>query len=146
MIYEFNLIRKKVSDDDFLPLITPKAVYDYAKKYLYNDEESWREKCYAIFTGPDNTPKGHFLVSMGVDNACLLHPRTVIEAALLAHATKIVIVHNHPSGNCLPGQKDIEQTGKLKKALDCFDMDLLDHVIIAEKSFFSFSDEKKFNA
>ena len=48
MIYEFNLIRKKVSDEDFPPLITPKAVYDYAKKYLYNDEESWREKCYAI--------------------------------------------------------------------------------------------------
>jgi DNA repair protein RadC len=51
-------------------------------------------------------------------------------------------VHNHPSGNPLPGTADIEQTRILRRALAACDISLIDHVVIGNDSFYSFADEE----
>ena len=51
-------------------------------------------------------------------------------------------MHNHPSGSPLPGQADIHQTEVLRRALSAIGLSLLDHVVIAEDSFYSFSEER----
>ena len=61
----------------------------------------------------------------------------------MCNDTAIILFHNHPSGNPLPSKADITETEKLKKACDLFEISLLDHIIIAEDSFYSFADETR---
>ena len=55
--------------------------------------------------------------------------------------TSIILSHNHPSGNVSPSAADIELTKKLKSAGKLLDIDVLDHLIIAERGYYSFADE-----
>lgn len=73
--------------------------------------------------------------------------RSVIKQAILCDATAIIIGHNHPSGNPAPSASDIRETDRIRKACAIFDIALVDHIIITENSYYSFSDDStsKFN-
>ena len=51
--------------------------------------------------------------------------------------------HNHPSGTPVPSVADINETNKLRKACDIFDISLLDHIILTDESYYSFADESQ---
>ena len=69
--------------------------------------------------------------------------RLLFKSALqVVGATAIIVAHNHPSGVLKPSTSDIQLTQKIKKAGDNMDIKLLDHLIISEKGYFSFADEK----
>ena len=53
----------------------------------------------------------------------------------------MILVHNHPSGNLTPSQSDVHITKKIKKAGELMDIQLLDHLIVGDNDYFSFSDE-----
>jgi len=55
--------------------------------------------------------------------------------------TSVILSHNHPSGNLMPSTSDIELTKKLKSAGKLLDIDVLDHLIIGERGYYSFADE-----
>jgi len=67
----------------------------------------------------------------------------VLRVALEHRATAIIVAHNHPTGNLLPSRADELITQKLHKAAQMMDIKLLDHLIIGEKTYFSFADEKR---
>ena len=67
--------------------------------------------------------------------------KIIVKRALELLASSIVLIHNHPSGNTSPGENDKVQTRLLKDATNLFDISLLDHIIIAGDSYFSFADE-----
>ena len=140
MLYEYNLIRKKVSDDDVQPIRNAINVVDYAFKYLFEEEEMWREKCWAVFLNGGNIPTGHYLVSVGCSDRCNIDKKNITEAAILSHSVGVVLVHNHPDGNPAPSQADILQTENLKKCISVFDIHLLDHVVIGDGHYFSFTE------
>lgn len=71
--------------------------------------------------------------------------RTVIKRAILCDATAIIIGHNHPSGNPAPSASDIRETDRIKKACSLFDIALVDHIIITDCSYYSFSDDSTSN-
>ena len=56
-------------------------------------------------------------------------------------ACGVILVHTHPSGNPLPSKADIEKTEELRQALNIFEIELLDHIIIGDNQYYSFSDE-----
>lgn len=85
------------------------------------------------------------MVSMGTLTSTSIDNRTVIKRALMNNAAGIILLHNHPSGNPCPSIQDIQFTNGLKRACDLMDVKLLDHVIIGNDSFFSFSEERIFN-
>ena len=68
--------------------------------------------------------------------------RTVLRSVLLQNAASFVIAHNHPSGEPRPSVSDIKFTSQLKKACDLMDIKLLDHIVLSNKSFFSFAEEQ----
>jgi DNA repair protein RadC len=71
-------------------------------------------------------------------------PKSVFKLALdLQTATQIIVAHNHPSGNLQPSQADILITRKLVEAGKLLDIRLIDHLIIAGNTFYSFADEGK---
>lgn len=67
----------------------------------------------------------------GTVNACSVHIREVAKEALEKNAAAMILTNNHPSGVCEPSQADIAITQELKKALEIFDIRVLDHLIVS---------------
>jgi DNA repair protein RadC len=80
------------------------------------------------------------VVSTGSLTASLVHPREVWRTALYLCAAAVVFVHNHPSGDPAPSQEDQEITRRLKETGDMLGIRVLDHVVLGDGRFFSFSD------
>src|SRR6476659_1230885 len=74
--------------------------------------------------------KGHALVSIGTLDTILVHPREVFRTAIVAAASAIVLLHNHPSGEPQPSESDIKVTRDLIRAGQLLKIEVLDHVII----------------
>ena len=85
---------------------------------------------------------GIFEISHGTVSNCLVSPREVFSRALMIGATGIILVHNHPSGYPEPSYEDMCLTERLKKAGELIGIQLLDHIIIGDKSFISFCREE----
>ena len=79
----------------------------------------------------------HRLIKMekmfvGTLNQTSVYPREVALRALVLHAASVVLAHNHPSGHTQPSSADIALTRQLRQALSLVDVDVLDHVIVAQ--------------
>ncbi len=83
------------------------------------------------------------LLSKGGVAGVVVDAKMIFKAALEALASSIILCHNHPSGNLLPSQSDIDLTKKLQEGAKLLDMTVLDHVIVAKTGYFSFADEGK---
>lgn len=86
-----------------------------------------------------NEITGYFLLSVGGTSETVIDKKVVAKVAVGQLADGVILVHNHPSGSCLPSSADIEQTGELKKALNLLDILLVDHVIIGSGEYYSFA-------
>jgi len=82
-------------------------------------------------------------ISKGGTSGTVIDTKIILNKALSRLASAIIVCHNHPSGNIHPSQADIKITEKLKAATSTMDIVLLDHIIIADTRFYSFSDEGK---
>jgi DNA repair protein RadC len=84
----------------------------------------------------------HFeIVSSGGLSATVADPRIILKKALEQGAAKLVLCHNHPSGNLAPSREDLRLTDKLCQAAMLLDMRILDHIIVSREGFVSFADE-----
>lgn len=99
------------------------------------------EECWVILLNRANYVLGKERMSVGGLESTVMDVKSILRRALERKATGVILVHNHPSGSALPGQADIRQTGILKKALQTCEISLIDHVVIAEDSWYSFADE-----
>lgn len=80
-------------------------------------------------------------VSVGAIDQTTADIRLIIRVLLDAGATQFAAVHNHPSGNTKPSREDERLTNNLKKAAEIFNIRMMDHVIVSDKTYFSFCDE-----
>lgn len=80
-------------------------------------------------------------VSIGTVNASLVSAREIFISAIEKQAVYIVLLHNHPSGSSQPSQEDIFVTRKIKECGKLLDIPLMDHIIIGDNQYFSFSEE-----
>ena len=99
------------------------------------------EECWVLFLNKANKIISKEKVSTGGVSGAVLDPRIIIRKAVDKLASAIILVHNHPSGNPRPSELDRRQTRVLRDAAALLDIALLDHVIIAGDSYYSFSDE-----
>ena len=81
------------------------------------------------------------IVTIGLVNRTIVHPREVFADPILDRASAIVVAHNHPSGNLKPSEEDSKITFRLRAAADILGINFLDHLIFSETSFFSFRQE-----
>ncbi len=80
------------------------------------------------------------VVAVGAVEHVGVTPREVFASGIMRQATSIVLVHNHPSGNVRPSAEDIAFTGRMVQAARLIGIDLLDHLIVGRRAFFSFSE------
>lgn len=110
--------------------------------YLRNDIGfSKNEEFKVLFLNSVNEIIETEILFTGTIDKSAVYPRKILERALYHKARSIVFVHNHPSGNVSPSQKDIELTEEMKKFFKIVDINVLDHIIITKNSHFSFLEE-----
>jgi DNA repair protein RadC len=80
-------------------------------------------------------------ISQGGISGTVIDVRIILKHALDRLASAIILCHNHPSGNLKPSEADMKITSKISDSCRTMDLQLLDHLIIADNSYFSFSDE-----
>lgn len=110
--------------------------------YLRNDIGfSKNEEFKVLFLNSVNEIIETEILFTGTIDKSAVYPRKILERALYHNARSIVFVHNHPSGNVSPSEKDIELTEEMKKFFKIVDINVLDHIIITKNSHFSFLEE-----
>lgn len=81
-------------------------------------------------------------VSIGSLNSSIVHPRELFKSAINKSAAAIILAHNHPSGDATPSMEDIEVTKRIKSGGQLLGIDVIDHIIIGDNSYYSFKEEK----
>lgn len=101
-----------------------------------NHEEFW-----ILLLNRANKVTDKKMISKGGVSGTVVDPKIIFRYALEGRASAIVLSHNHPSGNLKPSDSDIQLTKKLKDAGKSLEISVLDHIIIAGESYYSFADE-----
>lgn len=101
-----------------------------------------QEKLFAVFLNTKNEIIKSEVIFMGTQNKSITHPREIFHAAIKNSAVKILLLHNHPTGDVTPSKEDILFTKKIKEVGELMQIPLIDHIIISETTFFSFFDHQ----
>jgi len=117
---------------------TAEDVYHY---FVDGLKEKKKEYFYALFLDTKNRIIQEELVSVGILDASLIHPREVFSAAIKANAKSVLLVHNHPSGESEPSMNDTEVTKLLCDAGELLGIDVLDHIIIGKDGYMSMKEK-----
>lgn len=104
-------------------------------------ENAEKEKFWALPLDPKRRPLSEpQTIAIGTLNGVNIHPRDVFSIAVRWNAHSIVVAHNHPSGSSLPSKRDVDLTWGLYGAGKMMGIPLVDHIIITDKSHYSFAD------
>lgn len=99
------------------------------------------EEFWVLFLNRSNKIIEKRKVGQGGISATVVDSRLIVKLAINNLASGVIVAHNHPSGNLTPSESDKQITQKLSDALDFFDINLIDHVIVSNDSYFSFAEE-----
>lgn len=106
----------------------PRDVAAVARELIDPDEV---QECFCLVAlDTQNRPIAAAVVSRGILNSSLVHPREVFQRAILAGAASIIVAHNHPSGDAEPSPEDLEVTAQLVAAGLILGIPVRDHVIL----------------
>ncbi len=135
-----EVVRRALSSPSGLPKPFRSAA-EVFERYRYMVADYRFEVFLAVLLDAKNRPTQDVRVSTGILNGSLVHPREVFAPAVRERAASVLLVHNHPSGDPAPSSEDRETTRRLRQAGGIVGIEVLDHVIIGENSFFSFREE-----
>ena len=99
------------------------------------------EQFWVIFLNNANKVLDKQKISDGGMTATVVDVRMILKKALEMNSTGLILCHNHPSGSLKPSKADQMITDKIKKAAVFMDIQLLDHIIVTDQSYFSFADQ-----
>ncbi len=124
-------------------ILTANSVYKIINELLQGEDELDRDKehLWAIGLNSQHQVKYIDLVHLGTINSCTCGPMEIYRRACIKGVVSMIVAHNHPSGNPEPSFEDSTMTKKLKEAGDVLGIKLLDHVIVGQGRYHSFSDE-----
>ncbi|MHC1763413.1 MAG: RadC family protein [Verrucomicrobiia bacterium] len=111
---------------------SPEKAADYWRRHIAAGQYFNPEcECFAgLLVNTRRRVKGHHLVSIGMMDTLLVHPREVFRLAIMTSAAALVLMHNHPSGAPEPSEADIKVTRDLIRAGQLLKIEVLDHVIV----------------
>lgn len=113
---------------------TPDKAADYWRVHIARDQRfnPEVESLFGLVLSTRRHILGHYVVATGTLDTILCHPREVYRPALVAAASAIILMHNHPSGDPTPSPGDIKCTRDCIKAGQILHVELLDHVIMGK--------------
>ena len=131
-VYEYQITRKKVltvAEDH--KAAGPTEVAELARDLGLHQHE--QERLVVLLLDTKNRVKGTYTVTVGILDRALAHPREVFRIAIERAAARIILVHNHPSGDPTPSQQDHACTDQIRKAGAIIGIELVDHLIVVDR-------------
>ena len=114
------------------PIRGSAQVAEIARVWFQDDRP--QERFYVILLDAKHVYIGHEMVSQGTLDATMAHPRDIFRLAVHQSAAAIILVHNHPTGDPTASEEDTALTRRLRTAGEVLDIEVLDHVIIANNN------------
>ena len=130
--------RKKARNNLREKIHSSTDVYRVMQPIMVNQEV---EELWAIYMNMASRIVKMKRISVGGIAQTLVDIRILLKEALLSNAVAMTICHNHPSGNVRPSSADDQLTDKISKACKTMDIRFLDHLIIADDTYYSYADE-----
>lgn len=135
---EIGRLRAKEEVQSALTQVSDSSqIYDYM---LPDVRELTHEECWVFLLNNAARIIKRVRISTGGRTETSVDVRMVLKAALMADATCLIFVHNHPSGNVNPSQDDRQLTKRMQEACRTINLRLLDHVIVTDGAYYSFAD------
>jgi len=144
-LQKFNLVMEKSKDyntfKELAPTASPYDAYELAKVFQLDKQP---EEVFAV-AGFDmqNNPTSYFEVHRGKLTESLVGAREIFKRLIVANARSFIAFHNHPSGLATPSPADELVTKELKKIGNTLEIELLDHIIVGDDTFYSFNENRK---
>lgn len=104
-------------------------------------QDEQREIFAVLFLNRANKVNHFEIISEGGITGTVADPRVILKRALEESAVNLILCHNHPSGSLKPSRADEQLTTKIRDAAKLLDIQVLDHIIVSERGYFSFADE-----
>lgn len=134
-------LNKRVAVSPFLKNEIFKSPEDVVHYYIPRLRDETVEKFRLILLSTSNRILSERIISSGILNSSLVHPREVFKTAISENAASIILLHNHPSGNAEPSHEDRAVTKQIVSAGEVIGIKVLDHIIIAGNNYYSFAGE-----
>lgn len=131
----------KIKAEDRVTVNNGKEAYEVFKKVFPTDLIDYQEVFYILLLNRANQVLGHRMVSMGGVSKTAVDPKIIFSVALLAHATSVILAHNHPSSTLRPSHADIELTKNLIEGGKLLEIVVADHVILTSEGYYSMSEK-----
>ena len=120
-------------------ITSAKDIFELFRLQILNIKQ---EKLIAIFLNTKNEIINYETIFIGTQNKSITHPREIFNAAIKHSAVKLILVHNHPTGDITPSKEDITFTKNIKEIGKLLQIPLIDHIIIGNNTYFSFLEEE----
>ena len=127
----------RLSNEQEIKILSGKDVWNMCSDI----RDSKKEHVVVFYLDTQHNILDRRIVSVGIVNMSLVHPREVFEPAIALGASSILLAHNHPSGEVEPSREDKRVTQRLLDAAKILDIELKDHVIVSKNSYRSFRQE-----
>jgi DNA repair protein RadC len=124
--------------------LQPPSVLGILRK-IYADLDEDQEHFILLALDQKNHLRGYKVLSSGGQTSSIVDPRVVFRCALMLGAAKIVIAHNHPSGDPEPNWQDEHVTRRLQVLGAMLDVGILDHIVLGQKTYYSFLEAGRMN-
>ncbi len=128
-----NYLAENMKNQDVLS--SPEAVIEFSRVKLSGLSN---EAFMVIYINVKNEVMDYALLHEGTLDNVVVYPRRIVETALSKHASGVILVHNHPSGNPMPSREDKMLTKEIADAASSLDIRVLDHLIVGKDGYFSF--------
>ncbi|MCW6665680.1 DNA repair protein RadC [Aerococcaceae bacterium NML191219] len=130
--YTFDMIKSR-------PVISStKMAKEYFQVILKNEAQ---EKVLVAFLGSKNQVLDVKTIFIGTVNSAMTHPREIFREAIKFPTARIILAHNHPSGDVTPSEEDLRFTRKMIECGELMGIELLDHIIVGNNRICSLRDE-----
>jgi len=131
----------RLKKDQKIKIGSPEDMYSIMQQILLRESRIGREKEHFWVIGLATSNKISYieLVSLGSISAAIVNPLEVFNLAVRKKSPKIILVHNHPSGSLNPSQADKDITNNIVEGGKTLTIEVLDHLVITEESYFSFA-------
>ncbi len=143
LVAVFEISRRVEAQSKFFSNKQIVSPSDVSKMFIPLLRDEVKEKFIVISLNSANRIIRYNIISTGSLNESVVHPREVFKVAIENNSANIILLHNHPSGNTTPSIADIKITEKLVEAGKLLGIEVFDHIIIAEKKYYSFVENQK---
>lgn len=134
-IAELSLRISKTCKGYSISLNTPSSIAEYYMEQLRHEEN---ERFIVAYFDTKNVYLGDAVISIGKVDSAFVSKKDIFKKAFDKNASKLVVLHNHPSGNPTPSSSDIQMTKRLIECAEILDLWLMDHIIIGDNIYYSF--------